>query len=148
MWLREIAGREEGAPPPVDLGLEKCTGDFVRGLITKGVVTAVHDLSDGGLACAAAEMALASKIGVTLGNPGPLGDLGFAFGEDQARYLLAVSPEKEADVYTAARAAGVAAEPIGIAGGADVVFKDEGVSLAALANAHEGWLPAYMSKAA
>jgi phosphoribosylformylglycinamidine synthase len=148
IYLREVIGQEAGAPPPVNLAEEKRAGDLVRGLIVKGAVSAVHDLSDGGLACAASEMALASKIGVTLGNPGTLHPAAFAFGEDQARYLLAVAPEKEAAIYAAAAAAGVPAEPVGVAGGSEIAFGDEGVSLAALAKAHEAWLPGYMSKAA
>jgi len=66
MYLRELHGREDGAPPPVDLALERRTGDLVRSLIQAGHTICVHDLSDGGLAAAAAEMALASKIGATL----------------------------------------------------------------------------------
>ncbi|MDU0220641.1 AIR synthase-related protein, partial [Escherichia coli] len=66
LYLRDVLGREEGAPPPVDLALEKKTGDLVRGLIRSGAVQVAHDLSDGGLACAAADMALASNVGVDL----------------------------------------------------------------------------------
>ena len=63
LYLRDICGREEGAPPPVDLAAEKRNGDFVRGLIAAKLATAVHDVSDGGLAVALAEMAIASGIG-------------------------------------------------------------------------------------
>ncbi|MDB5443791.1 MAG: phosphoribosylformylglycinamidine synthase, partial [Phenylobacterium sp.] len=63
MYLREILGREDGAPPPVDLPAERRHGDFVRGAILSGQVQVVHDLSDGGLIAAAAEMALASGVG-------------------------------------------------------------------------------------
>ncbi len=66
MYLREICGREEGAPPPVDLAAEKRNGDFVRALIGEGAVSAVHDISDGGLLVAVAEMAMASGIGAAL----------------------------------------------------------------------------------
>ena len=59
IYLRDICGREEGAPPPVDLAAERRNGDFVRALIRDGLVTAAHDLSDGGLAVALAEMAMA-----------------------------------------------------------------------------------------
>ncbi len=88
LYLREILRREDGPPPPVDLAHEKLVGDFVRKLIRDGVATAVHDVSDGGLAVALAEMALASGIGATsLGlinqDPPPT-----FFGEDQGRYLL------------------------------------------------------------
>ena len=61
IYLREILGREEGAPPPVDLAREKRHGDFDSMLLSaRGQVTAVHDISDGGLAFALIEMALAS----------------------------------------------------------------------------------------
>ncbi|MDO9223132.1 MAG: AIR synthase related protein, partial [Caulobacter sp.] len=63
IYLRELFGREDGAPPPVDLALERRTGDFVRGLIKSRQVTVVHDLSDGGLIVCASDMALASNIG-------------------------------------------------------------------------------------
>ena len=66
LYLRDICGREEGAPPPVDLIEERENGDFVRALIGEGLVTAAHDLSDGGLLVALAEMAMASGIGAQL----------------------------------------------------------------------------------
>ena len=66
LWLREIAGREEGAPPPVDLAAERANGDFVRAQILAGTVRACHDVSDGGLLVAVAEMAMAGVTGVRL----------------------------------------------------------------------------------
>ena len=92
IYLREMHGREEGAPPPVDLGHERRVGEFVRALISEGLVTAVHDLSDGGLAVALAEMAMASGIGAIVRQPD--GDPAAAFfGEDQGRYLLTAPDE-------------------------------------------------------
>ena len=96
--LRDICGREEGAPPPVDLAAEKRNGDVVRGMIHAGTATAVHDLSDGGLLVALTEMAIgAAGIGARL-LPAPAAIVPHAywFGEDQARYIVAV-PETEAD---------------------------------------------------
>ncbi len=66
LYLRDVCGREEGAPPPVDLIEERENGDVVRALIGEGLVTAAHDVSDGGLLVAIAEMAMASGIGATL----------------------------------------------------------------------------------
>jgi len=66
IYLREILSREDGAPPPVDLEAEKRNGDYVRSLIRMRRLHAVHDLSDGGLAIAACEMAFSSNLGVTL----------------------------------------------------------------------------------
>jgi phosphoribosylformylglycinamidine synthase subunit PurL len=65
MYLREVLGREDGAPPPVDLALERRTGDMIRTLIKSGAVRVVHDLSDGGLVAATVEMALASGVGAS-----------------------------------------------------------------------------------
>jgi phosphoribosylformylglycinamidine synthase len=145
VYLREILGREDGAPPPVDLAIERRNGDFVRGLIGSGLAKVVHDLSDGGLIAAAAEMALASGVGVTLRASSSAHAHPYLFGEDQARYLLAVSDAEP--ILAAARAAGVPASLAGTAGGQDVA--SEGlfaVSLAELRSAHEGWLPGYMAR--
>jgi phosphoribosylformylglycinamidine synthase len=142
MYLREVLGREDGAPPPVDLAVERRTGELVRKLIQDGAVATVHDLSDGGLAAAAAEMALASDVGVTLalGTEAAHAQL---FAEDQARYLLALA--EPAAVLAAAQAAGVPARIVGKAGGdalaAEGLFA---LPLATLRQAHEGWMPAYM----
>jgi phosphoribosylformylglycinamidine synthase len=93
LWLREIQGREEGAPPPVDLAAERRHGEFVREAIAQGLVTAVHDLADGGLLVALAEMALAGRLGAVLDkhllSGGALAPL--LFGEDQGRYLVTAS---------------------------------------------------------
>ena len=85
MWLREIAGREAGEAPCVDLGVERANGDKIRALVNAGTVNAVHDVSDGGLIVALAEMALASGIGCEVSDD--LGT-GAAFGEDQSRYVV------------------------------------------------------------
>jgi phosphoribosylformylglycinamidine synthase len=145
LYLREILGREDGAPPPVDLASEKANGDFVRGLIRSGEATACHDLSDGGLAVAAAEMALASDIGVTLNATSHAHAHPYLFGEDQARYLIAVRhPER---VIEEAKAAGVHAIIAGEAGGIDFASKELfSVPLERLREANEGWLPAYMAR--
>ncbi len=69
IFLRELHGREEGAPPPVDLAAEKRNGDFIRTQILAGTVTACHDCSDGGLLVAIAEMAMAGNLGATVRAP-------------------------------------------------------------------------------
>ena len=116
LWL--IENREEGAPPPVDLAVEKRNGDFVRGLISGGQVSTVHDLSDGGLGIALAEMAMAGKLGATIDTlpEGPAHAV--LFGEDQARYL--VTTGDAATLLAAAKAAGVPALKLGTTGGAGV----------------------------
>jgi phosphoribosylformylglycinamidine synthase len=143
MYLREILGREDGAPPPVDLALERRTGDFVRGLIVSGAARVVHDLSDGGLIAAVAEMALASGAGATLQLALDAPAHGQLFGEDQARYLMALA-EPDA-VLKAAAEAGLTAAVIGQAGGEDLAVDGLfSLPLAGLRQAHEGWMPAFM----
>ena len=146
-YLATVCGREEGAPPPVDLVAEKRNGDFVRGLITSGIVDTVHDLSDGGLAVAVAEMALAGNIGAVLPEcPLPVPAHAYLFGEDQGRYLLAVEPDAVADLLYSASAQGIDAAVIGVTGADSLTLPgDELVALDDLRTAHEGWLPGYMA---
>ncbi|MEE8629634.1 MULTISPECIES: phosphoribosylformylglycinamidine synthase subunit PurL [Methylobacterium] len=146
-YLATVCGREEGAPPPVDLAAEKRNGDFVRGLITSGIVDTVHDLSDGGLAVAVAEMALAGNIGAVLPEcPLPVACHAYLFGEDQGRYLLAVEPDAVADLLYSASAQGIDAAVIGVTGADSLTLPgDEIVTLDDLRQAHEGWLPGYMA---
>ncbi len=146
-YLATVCGREEGAPPPVDLAAEKRNGDFVRGLITAGIVDTVHDLSDGGLAVAVAEMALAGNIGAVLPEcPLPVACHAYLFGEDQGRYLLAVEPDAVADLLYSASAQGIDAAVIGVTGADSLTLPgDEIIALDDLRRAHEGWLPGYMA---
>ncbi|HEY3697455.1 phosphoribosylformylglycinamidine synthase subunit PurL [Phenylobacterium sp.] len=143
MYLREALGREDGAPPPVDLAQERRVGDLVRSLIISGQVTVVHDLSDGGLIAAAAEMALASQVGLTLRLDATLPAHAALFGEDQARYLLAAAnPEA---ILGAASAAGAPAVVVGAAGGDSLASPGLfDIPLARLRAAHEGWMPGFM----
>ncbi|KMO21945.1 phosphoribosylformylglycinamidine synthase subunit PurL [Methylobacterium indicum] len=146
-YLATICGREEGAPPPVDLAAEKRNGDFVRGLITAGIVDTVHDLSDGGLAVAVAEMAMAGNIGAVLPEcPLPVACHAYLFGEDQGRYLLAVEPDAVADLLYSASAQGIDAAVIGVTGADSLTLPgDELIALDDLRKAHEDWLPGYMA---
>jgi phosphoribosylformylglycinamidine synthase len=143
LYLRELFGREDGAPPPVDLEFERRNGDFVRGLIRAGTVSAVHDLSDGGLAIAAAEMALASGVGLDLSPTSAAHAHAFLFGEDQGRYLIASSDPDP--IVALAHTAGLNVAHAGQAGGEDfachTLFR---IPLDRLRAANEGWMPAYM----
>ncbi|RXT46185.1 phosphoribosylformylglycinamidine synthase II [Bosea sp. Tri-44] len=145
-YLATVCGREEGAPPPVDLAIERRNGDFVRSLISTGRVTTCHDLSDGGLAVALAEMAMAKGIGATIETlpAGPTHAV--LFGEDQGRYLLSVAAGAIDAIVAEAKAAGVPAQLIGKTGGSELALPGEAaVSIAALRTAHESWLPDYMA---
>ncbi|MFN4311510.1 MAG: phosphoribosylformylglycinamidine synthase subunit PurL [Ferrovibrio sp.] len=145
VYLRDICGQEAGPPPSVDLQAEKKNGDAVRMLITKGMVSAVHDCSDGGLAVALAEMAMASGIGAAVTLPeGDAFEMGF--GEDQARYLVTCPAAQAEAVIAALEAAGVPVRKLGLTGGDALTFAGLGtISVQALKTAHEGWMPRYMA---
>ena len=148
-YLAEICGREEGAPPPVDLALERKNGDFVRGLILNGLVTAVHDLSDGGLAVGLAEMAMAGNLGAKVRTGSKLPAHGLWFGEDQARYILTCTASSLETVVAQASAGGVVISEIGTVGGKDLLLDDEApISVQDLKTTHERWLPSYMAQMA
>jgi phosphoribosylformylglycinamidine synthase subunit PurL len=145
IYLREILGREEGAPPPVDLAQERAHGDFVRDLISHGLVSAAHDLSDGGLAVALTEMAMAGGIGAKVAAPGADG-AAIWFGEDQGRYLLTAPADKAADILARARATGVPVTALGETGGDVLALGGASpVLVRELLEGHENWMPAYMA---
>ena len=145
-YLADICGREEGAPPPVDLVAERAAGDLVRGLIGGGHATAVHDLSDGGLAVALAEMAMAGGVGAAIEASPGLPAHAWLFGEDQGRYLMTARPDEAARILDEATRAGVEARVIGLTGGDSLTLPGEApILIADLGAAHEGWFPAYMA---
>jgi phosphoribosylformylglycinamidine synthase len=147
MYLRDICGREDGAPPPVDLVEEKENGDFVRALILDGIATAAHDLSDGGLLVALAEMAIASGLGARFdAAPDDVAAHAYWFGEDQARYLVTVPAAQAEALLSKARDASVLATQIGTVGGDAVAIAGErAIPVAGLRDAFESWLPNYMA---
>jgi phosphoribosylformylglycinamidine synthase subunit PurL len=147
IYLAEICGREEGAPPPVDLAAERRNGDFVRQLIRSGRIDSVHDCSDGGFGLAVAEMAMAGGIGASLAAaPEGLPLHAFLFGEDQGRYLLAVDADQAPDILYEATALGIPATIIGMTGGDSLILPDgEAISVQDLKAAHEAWLPRFMA---
>jgi len=146
LYLREICGREAGAPPPVDLATERKNGEFVRALIRDGVASAVHDVSDGGLLVALAEMAMASKIGATLEAPSGVAAHGFWFGEDQGRYIITVDEAKVEAINANASKAGVTLFRLGATGGDALTLPGERpILVSALHERFEGWLPRYMA---
>jgi len=130
--LADLFDREEGAPPPVNLEAEAAAGALMLRLARAGLVSAAHDLSDGGLALAVAEMALAAACGAAVEGEG----LAWFFGEDQARYLVACAPDGVSAVLAAAGA--VPARRIGAMGGDAVALGASRAPLAALRAAHAG----------
>ncbi|GBQ68812.1 phosphoribosylformylglycinamidine synthase II [Ameyamaea chiangmaiensis NBRC 103196] len=146
LWLREIHGREDGAPPVVDLAAERANGDFVRAHILGGDIVACHDVSDGGVLVGLAEMVMAGGVGCTLVAPqSGMRPEAFWFGEDQARYIVAV--RKGETFLSAAQAAGIAARPLGESGGDGLTLPQGGtISIARLRSAHEAFFPALMDR--
>jgi phosphoribosylformylglycinamidine synthase len=147
MYLRELCAREDGAPPPVDLTEERENGEFVRGLILDGTADAVHDVSDGGLLVAIAEMAMAASIGAVVESaPDDIPAHAFWFGEDQARYVITVPAAKVEAVLARARDASVPVWRLGVTGGNALTLPGERpLAIAELRGKFEAWLPAFMS---
>ncbi|CAM5592199.1 phosphoribosylformylglycinamidine synthase subunit PurL [Mycolicibacterium aubagnense] len=149
IYMRDIHNRSDGPPPPVDLAHEKKVGDFMRKLIRSGAATAVHDLSDGGLAVALAEMAMASGIGATVPGLSDTNPIPVFFGEDQGRYLVTVkfagqSEELQA-LWNEAKALGIFAPWIGNTGGSELKLGSaRAISIKDLKAAHESWFPRFM----
>jgi len=146
LYLREIAGREEGAPPPLDLDGERRTGDLVRGLIAEAAVSACHDVSDGGLLVTIAEMALAARgLGAYVAIPKAALAHAWCFGEDQGRYVVATADPEH--ILGAASAAGVPASVVGtVTGDGNLkLAADDHISVESLRRRHEAWLPRYMA---
>ncbi|MQT13988.1 phosphoribosylformylglycinamidine synthase subunit PurL [Segnochrobactrum spirostomi] len=143
IYLRDVLGREDGPPPPVDLAIEKRNGDFVRGLIGARRLTACHDISDGGLAIALAEMAMAGRIGARVAVPGPAHVALFA--EDQARYVVTVGADQAAAIEADAAKAGVPVVRLGETGGEALIVDGAlSISVEKLVGRHEDWFPRFM----
>ncbi len=147
LYQLTATGKVEGAPPPVDLADEIKAGNLVRSLIREGKVQAVHDVSDGGLLVAIAEMALAGGLGVQLfPYEGKLPAHAAWFGEDQGRYVLEASPELAEEIIERARLLALPARVVGRTGGASLTLTSEAsLALVDLRAVHEAWLPQYMA---
>jgi phosphoribosylformylglycinamidine synthase subunit PurL len=149
VYLREIAGVEAGPPPPVELAQEKRVGDSVRAMIEQGLVTAVHDVSEGGVAIALAEMAMAGGMGCVLDALEPhlsptLSCQAFLFGEDQARYV--VTTQEEAALLALCQSAGITALRLGVVGTSMVTIANSlSLDLRVLKAAHEAFFPSLMA---
>ncbi len=143
IFLRDILGREEGTAPAVDLLLERRMGEFVRTVISQDMITACHDISDGGLLIALAEMAMASGIGAEI-NATPEHEAGYWFGEDQARYVITT---RDADaILKLASSTDIKAEVIGKTAANDLKLTGgRSISVKDLKTANEAWLPDYMN---
>jgi phosphoribosylformylglycinamidine synthase subunit PurL len=147
VYLRDVLDTIDGPAPIVDLVAERRNGEFVRAVIRNAQVTACHDISSGGLGVALAEMAMASGKGLTVSladQQGPAHAL--LFGEDQARYVIAVPADLANFVQASAESAGVPFRTLGKIGGERVVVEGViDVAVTDLKTAHESWFPAFMA---
>jgi phosphoribosylformylglycinamidine synthase subunit PurL len=147
LFLREVHGREEGSPPPVDLMAEKKHGAFIRQLIADGKVNACHDVSDGGIATALVEMGWQPRgqiLGAEIAVATDLPLFAYLFGEDQGRYIV-TTPNPDAVIYAAAQA-GVVASVLGKTGGGELTVNGQSIgNLTALRQDNDNWLPQYMN---
>ena len=145
VFARVIAEREGGAPPPVDLDKEKAHGQFVQAQITAGQITTCHDIGDGGLLVAVAEMALSGAVGAALSHPDGDTVLAWAFGEDQARYIVQVDDAEAFAALLAEQAIDGCQIGTTSAHQTLTVGQNVTISIEELRTRHEGKLPQMMA---
>lgn len=148
-WAHVVHGHLGGVPPKVDLAAEMALAALLVELGGTGLLTAAHDLSDGGVAQALVEMALRRGVGAKISLPAELDAFVALFSESTARVIVTVSPARYAEVISAVDAAGVLVTRIGSVGeaGSDLVIENVAgdsvtLSLAELSQASEATLPA------
>ena len=148
IYMSVMEDRLDGAPPPVDLASERIVGDLVRGLIKADTVNAVHDVSDGGLLVAIAEMAMAGKRGVALDSPPEdIPAHAIWFGEDQGRYVVSATPDKVDTIKDVAAVYSVPVRELGTVGSDTLTLPGEApLPLGMLRAAFEDWLPRFMTR--
>ncbi len=140
LFLREIAKQEEGNSPFVDLKEERKNGQFIRKCIDIKAISACHDISDGGIAVAVTEMALASNIGAKISGED---SAKFWFGEDQSRYIISTKTPEEFEKI--ADENNIEILKIGSTGGNEISINNNNISIKTLLEINEAWLPQYMA---
>ncbi|MBM5813655.1 MAG: phosphoribosylformylglycinamidine synthase subunit PurL [Cyanobacteria bacterium M_DeepCast_100m_m1_067] len=150
-YLERLHGAVTGRPPEIDLPLERAVQGFLRQAIAQGLVASAHDLSDGGLAVAAAECCIAAGLGAALELPAGSARVDrLLFAEGGARILVSVAPSQAQAWQDAMAAAAVSAERIGVVtAAADLVISQGGSavihqSLEALHTCYEQAIPRRM----
>ncbi|MGX9354391.1 phosphoribosylformylglycinamidine synthase subunit PurL [Roseobacteraceae bacterium S113] len=133
--LAEVFNRTDGDAPHVDLDAEKAAGDFIRD--NRDWIKVCTDISDGGLALAAYELAERGDVGVIL----DAADTPTLFGEDQGRYLIACNFDQAEALMVAAGRAGVPLVSVGRFTGTDVTMGGSSAPLDELRALSEGTLP-------
>ena len=136
-YLAHIHGQVTGQAPPIDLDMEMRVQSVCRQVIRKGLVNSAHDCSQGGLAVALAESAIAGEIGFGVDIPGDGRADGLLFGEGQSRIVVSLTEQKQADVRALAEEQGVPFAVIGRVHGEALELGDK-VSIP-LASAQDAW---------
>jgi phosphoribosylformylglycinamidine synthase subunit PurL len=145
IYAREILGIEKGYAPRVDLDLEKRNGDFVRNLILNDKVTACHDIADGGLYVAIAEMAIYSNLGCDL-SVVKEDIMGFLFGEDQARYIITTNRENLHEIYEISKKHHVIIEELGkVTNSNNLTLNGKSVTIEELKDGYEKTIQNYIA---
>jgi phosphoribosylformylglycinamidine synthase len=128
-WAAVVHGLDGGLPPAADLDAARAVHDLVRALVADRVVAGVHDCSDGGLAVALTEMAIAGETGFTVQPEPGAATAAWCFAETASRVVLSVDQAAVAVVLVRARDVSVRAVTIGTAGG-DRLVVDGAIDLA------------------
>ena len=144
LYQRQFTDKSVGAPPPVNLNDERKNGDLIRKLIADNYFTSCHDVSDGGIAIAIAEMAIEGEIAAKIDFKPTIPLHSWAFGEDQGRYIVTTKmPDK---VQLQASKVGVKSVAIGVTCSTTLTLPGtRPISIEELRNCHRSWFPEYMS---
>ncbi|MCW2831630.1 MAG: phosphoribosylformylglycinamidine synthase subunit PurL [Aeromicrobium sp.] len=141
-WAHVVHGHLGGLPPAVDLAGERALAELMVEAAQAGVVESAHDLSDGGLAMAAAEAAFRHGIGVTLDLDDPFVEL---FGESSARAMVVVAADRHDELVDLALKHGVELASVGRTGGPDLVVEGQfSIAVSELKDAWQATLPAVL----
>ncbi|WND02213.1 phosphoribosylformylglycinamidine synthase subunit PurL [Temperatibacter marinus] len=144
LYQKYILGEDKGNPPHVNLVVERLHGDFVRSLIETEQTNTVHDLSDGGLIAALADMCVAGRLGAEVALEGDLDLHKMLFSETQARYLVAADNESAEIIRRNAEEAEIPVAVIGSTGGEALSVNGLEFTVQDLVSASENWFPEYM----
>jgi len=143
-WAHEVHGHLGGLPPRVDLAAEQALASLMADVAAGGIVTAAHDVSDGGLAQTLVEMALRRGVGATVSLGGVAGGDAFValFAESVARAVVTVPADRVADLESSAATYGVRVTRLGTTGRDTLVLGELDLPVGELRAASERTLPA------
>ncbi len=149
-WAWVVHGHAGGQPPRVDFAAERALADVMLAASHEGLLTAAHDISDGGLAQTLAETVLRNNIGATVCLPAGTDPFVWLFSESTARTLVAMPPENARRFTQICETRGVPVTPLGVVDSVQRTLEVEGqfvVPLSELRQAHQQTLPALFGSA-